>query len=631
MVGAGKLRSCPPLASAETLFSGSPSNGNLDPPPAMLSLQQFQRLDSEAKYAEIGRLLPLVSGVAADFSLTQQTIGCAWRKLENLEMHMEGSQRPESFKEEVVHDMPRFRKANLPESGLPSMEAPPPDPFVIARSRFLNKRVKLNVGGIRHEVLWKILEQIPHSRLDLLSKAKTDAEILQYASEYNLVDNEYFFDRHPRSFNTILNFYRTGKLHVADEMCALAFRSDLDYWGIDEAYIESCCVERHVTKREGVMEAMEQTSGGLETAEEEDFGTGKFAKHQKALWDLIEHSESSKAAEIVSIISTAFVGVSIVGMTVNTMPDLQYTDSQGNTTDNPWLALIETLAVTWFTLEYLLRFAGAPEKWKFLKDGMNIIDVISIIPFFVGLFFLDDDNKTETTVDYEGFSTTLSSISTTSTPEEEEGGIEDVLAIFRIFKLARVLKLARHSPGLQAIAYTLKHSFKELLLLVFLITISGFIFASFCYFIEVDQGSGFTSIPAGFYWVVVTMTTVGYGDIYPQTGLGKFVGTMCAVAGVLVLSLPIPIIAGNFEAFHKANQAGEKAKKRKALLLANKEKEEKEREEAVDQCARVTRSVPVQCSRGDSPALHNITDRAQNPWQQQRSRQHKYRPANQHY
>ena len=78
--------------------------------------------------------------------------------------------------------------------------------------------------------------------------------------------------------------------------------------------------------------------------------------------------------------------------------DLNDQDSQGNTMDNPMLALIETLAVTWFTLEYLLRskpktkpledltlstyfrFAGAPEKWKFLKDGMNIIDVVTPFP-----------------------------------------------------------------------------------------------------------------------------------------------------------------------------------------------------------------------------------------------------------
>ena len=98
------------------------------------------------------------------------------------------------------------------------------------------------------------------------------------------------------------------------------------------------------------------------------------------------------------------------------------------------------------------------------------------------------------------------------------GSLDDVLQVFRIFKLARVLKLARHSPGLQAIAYTLQHSYKELGLLIFLMCISGLIIGSLCYFIEIDNDSGFTSIPTAFYWVVITMTTVGYGDIFPVSG-----------------------------------------------------------------------------------------------------------------
>jgi len=237
--------------------------------------------------------------------------------------------------------------------------------------------------------------------------------------------------------------------------------------------------------------------------------------------------------------------------------------------------MVETVSIAWFTLEYFLRLAGAPDKWLFLKDGMNIVDVLAIMPFFVNLFFLENANSV--TAD-SSLTTTLSPSQHNHIPEtEDSGSIEDVLQIFRIFKLARVLKLARHSPGLQAIAYTLQNSYKELGLLIFLVCISGFIFASLCYFIEIEEDSGFTSIPTAFYWVVITMTTVGYGDIAPVTGLGKLVGTMCAVAGVLVLSLPIPIIAGNFEKFHKNQQKKTKAEKSKKKLEESKIVESRDR------------------------------------------------------
>merc|ERR550517_2063955 len=123
------------------------------------------------------------------------------------------------------------------------------------------------------------------------------------------------------------------------------------------------------------------------------------------------------------------------------------------------------------------------------------------MPYYVSLFLINDAPVTPPSGE----------LTAPVTPEEEDGGsIDELLQVFRIFKLARIFKLGRHSPGLQSIAFTLKQSISELGLMLMLILISGLIFASLCYFIEQeDESSNFTSIPTGIYWVVITMTTVG--------------------------------------------------------------------------------------------------------------------------
>ncbi|CAH8495945.1 unnamed protein product [Heterobilharzia americana] len=144
------------------------------------------------------------------------------------------------------------------------------------------------------------------------------------------------------------------------------------------------------------------------------------------------------------------------------------------------------------------------------------------------------------------------------------------LVTLRVFRVFRIFKFSRHSQGLRILGYTLKSCAEELGFLLFSLTLVVIIFATVIYYIEkFDENSTFYSIPDASWYTIVTMTTLGYGDMIPSTVLGKIIGSVCSLCGVLVIALPVPVIVSNFSRIYQRKQRSSRQAMRQSMRAAN--------------------------------------------------------------
>ncbi|KAK3576570.1 hypothetical protein CHS0354_011249 [Potamilus streckersoni] len=394
-------------------------------------------------------------------------------------------------------------------------------------------RITLNVGGQTFQTYASTLKTFPYTRLSTLSK---DLE------HYDPQNDEYFFDRNPLIFGYILDAYRTKRLHVPKDMCGSMVQEELSYWGVSKIYLQECCIKTFYSVDED-MHLIKSLKIGYYNRVCPLLERQRITKMK--LWVFLDEPRSSKASKIWSLLMMLMILTSSVlyanKSVVETRIPLHESDaafirSQYNNTNYKFhnfflctehVASLSADLVCNFvlTLDLILRLCTCPCKVNFFKNVINWTDILCSLGYWISLVVERN----------------MRNISSNA-----------ILRIYFLCEIAlalrvlRLFRLTRQVTTLQLFSLTIRKCKSQLAMFFGSVLIFTFLFAAMIFLAEFSETDSFPTVYTGMWWSLITMTTVGYGDTHPTTPQGYIIGGCCALAGVVVISMPIALMATTF-------------------------------------------------------------------------------------
>jgi voltage-gated potassium channel len=174
------------------------------------------------------------------------------------------------------------------------------------------------------------------------------------------------------------------------------------------------------------------------------------------------------------------------------------------------LRILEWCITIIFSIEYMLRVAIVKKPLRYIFSFYGIIDLLSVLPTYIGLVIAGSHSLV-------------------------------VIRILRLLRVFRILKLTRYTLAGRSLAKAIWNSREKISVFIFFVTMLVIIIGTIMYLVEGPE-HGFTSIPRGIYWAIVTLTTVGYGDISPGTPLGQFIASIVMIMGYAIIAVPTGIV-----------------------------------------------------------------------------------------
>lgn len=222
----------------------------------------------------------------------------------------------------------------------------------------------------------------------------------------------------------------------------------------------------------------------------------------------IIYEADTPAGKLFDILLLVAILVSIVAVMLESVSsiDAQY---------HVLLNTVEWIITIFFTIEYIARIVSIKKPKEYIFSFFGVIDFLSTIPKYLAFFI---------------------------------AGSHALVALraLRLLRIFRILKLVRFLGASDTLLEALKASKRKIVVFLFAVVILCIILGTFMYLIEGNKDSGFTSIPRSVYWAVVTLTTVGYGDIAPVSGLGQFIASLIMILGYGIIAIPTGIVGAEY-------------------------------------------------------------------------------------